>query len=225
MSLIDIAKKMRDDIVVNMSKVSREHDEAAEKSIKDRLNAELNFEKSDRFYGKKNKETGQVDHLTVREISNGDDKYAVKDLLYSYHYDGRTDIWQYGIRVEDKDVSVREFSVTKDGKTSSFVLKKEDGSYQEHGDSNGSGDFYYGVAKSTEYKDKNFSVPSDLDISDTNAIRYHFKNHKFIAHFLDKYVIVTPDERKSYKEYAKAQDKAFALQKSKQDKLHGKVND
>ncbi|MBQ9271834.1 MAG: hypothetical protein IJ218_06195 [Alphaproteobacteria bacterium] len=225
MGVIDMARKMRDEIIINMSKVSREHNESEENSIRERLNAELNFDREDRFSKNNNKEKGQVDSISVRDISNGDDKYSVKDLLYSYHYDGRTDAWQYGIRVEDKDVSVREFSVTKDGETTSFVLKKEAGNYQEHGDSNDSGDFDYGVAKFSEFKDKHINIPSDLDLSNTNAIRYHFRNNKFISHFLDKYVIVTSDERKSYKEYAKEQDKLFALQKSKQDKLFGKVNE
>lgn len=225
MSLIDIVKKMRQSTVEHMSKVSREHDETKEIVLRDELFAKLNFEEPDRFTGKNNREKGRVNRLKIREITNGGDKYSVKDLLYSYHYDGRTSVWQYGVRIEDKEVSVREFSATKDGKTASFVLKKEDGSYHEHGDSNDAGDFYYGTANFSEYSNGRFSVPYDLDISDTNAVRYHFRKHKEIAHFFDKYVIVTPDERKAYKEYAKAQDNALALQKSQQDRLSGKTNE
>lgn len=219
MSLIDVAKKMRDDIVISMSKVSQKHDEEKEKLIREEFDAKLNYDKPDPFTQKNNKKTGQIDDIKIREISNGDDKYSVQDLLYSYRYDGRTSVWQYGFRIEDKDVNVREISVTKDGKTSSLILKKENGKYHEHGDSRDSGDFYDSTAKFSEYARESFSIPSDLDLSDTNAIRYHFRNDKKIAQFLDKYVIVTPDERKSYKEYAKEQDKAFAIQKSQRDKL------
>ena len=43
------------------------------------------------------------------------------------------------------------------------------------------------------------------DLNDINAVRYELKDNKEIAYFLDKFVIVTPEERKNYQEYADAQ--------------------
>lgn len=53
------------------------------------------------------------------------------------------------------------------------------------------------------------------DINDINSIRYQLgKDHgwynnkaKQLAHFIDKFVIVTPEERKAYKEYAAKLDR------------------
>ena len=217
MNLTERLMKLRDDVIINMSKVSCGHISAEEKQIKDELNAKLNYDEPDRFAKQNNRSIGQVDSLTIREISNGKDRYYVKDLLYSYHYDGRTDAWQYGIRIENKDVEFREFSVTKGKKTSTLTLKKAKGNYQEHGDSRDSGNFNYCTETFSEYSAGIIFIPNDLDLRDINAIRYQFRNDKGIAHFLDKYVIVTPDERKSYKEYAKKQDKLYVLNKAKQD--------
>lgn len=210
---MDIVDKMHEKIVLSMSKVSCEHIVSEEKRIKQELNSELNYDEPDRYAKSNNKKSGKVEGITVREISNGKDKYIVKDLLYSYHYNGRTDLWQYGIRVEDKNARVRDFSVTKDGKTDTLVLKKVKGHYQEYGDSSGSGEYSYSKAR---FSNGDIPIPSNLDLSDINAIRYHFKNIKWVAHFLDKYVIVTSAERNAYEKYAKQQDKILAMQKSKE---------
>ncbi len=220
MSIIERLKKIKNEVIESRSKVSCEHITSEEKRIKDKLNDELNYNEPDQFARhNNNKSDGQVDKIAVREISNGEDKYSVEDLLYSYHYEGRTDAWQYGIRVENKDVEVRKFSVTNGEKTSSLIFRKEKGDYQEYGDSRNSGNFNDCTVEFSGYSSRSISIPKDLDLKNVNAIRYQFRNDKIIAHFLDKYVIVTHDERKSYKEYAKERDKAFVLQKSKQDKL------
>lgn len=223
MSLIDKLKKFRNDIIVNMSKVTCEHIPSEEMRIKEELNTKINYDEPDRFSKQNNKSNGQVDHIKVREVSNGEDKYSVNDLLYSYHYDGRTDAWQYGIRVENKDVQVRKFSVANGEKTSSLVLKKVKGNYQEYGDSKDSGNIEYCSRNFSEYS-KTTYIPDSIDLTNVNAIRYEFRKDKEIAHFLDKYVIVTPDERKSYKAYEKEQDKLFVQNKVKQDKLFDRVN-
>lgn len=223
MNITERLKKLRDDVIISMSKVSCGHISTEEKRIKDELNAKLNYDEPDRLTKQNNKSRGQVDSLTIREISNGEDRYSVKDLLYSYHYEGRTDAWQYGIRAANKDVEFREFSVTKGEKTSTLTLKKEKGSYHEYGDSQDSGNFNHCIRTFSEYSAGTVSISNDLDLKDINAIRYQFRNDKKIAHFLDKYVIVTPDERNSYKEYAKEQDKLYVLDKAKQDKLLGRA--
>lgn len=43
------------------------------------------------------------------------------------------------------------------------------------------------------------------DVDNINDIRYRLRGYEELSHFLDKYVIVTPEERQAYKEYEAAQ--------------------
>ncbi len=78
------------------------------------------------------------------------------------------------------------------------------------------------------FDDRRIRVDLDArtDIYDTNAIRYQIKDNKEMANFFDKFVIVTPEERKyeSQKEQEAAllkkqqeQEKRAAQRKAKQD--------
>ena len=206
MGIMDRLEQVRDKVIADMSKVSCEHITAEEDRIRAKENLGLNYNVPDRFCKKNNVKVGQVDDLQVREITNGKDVYTVKDLQYTFHFEGRTSAWQYGVRIEEKDVQARDIEVTQGDKKISLHLVKQEGIYHEHGDSNDTGDFRGAGASFSEYSGKSMSVPFGLDLTNINAIRYHFKDDKKIAHFLDKFVIVTEQEKKAYKQYAEKQD-------------------
>lgn len=56
------------------------------------------------------------------------------------------------------------------------------------------------------------------DIYDTNAVRYQIKDNKELANFFDKFVIVTPEERKAYQDYEARQEREAALQAKRQER-------
>ena len=138
MSLKERLEKLRNKIVVNMSKETRknypEEEERIIKSFMDKSNYE-----QPAFPNHTNKSKGQVEYVNVSEISNGKDKYIVKDVLYSQHFEGVASIWQYGARIDNKDLQIREISVQHNDKTFEFNLIKENGTYHEEGDSNSKG--------------------------------------------------------------------------------------
>lgn len=55
-------------------------------------------------------------------------------------------------------------------------------------------------------------LDAGTDIYDTNAVRYQIKDNKELANFFDKFVIVTPEERKAYQDYEARQEREAALQ-------------
>lgn len=202
---MDFSKKyneIKDQIVIGMSKVSRDHIETEEQRLEQKITSDINYENV-HWTNVKCSSRGKIDNLSVREISNGKDKYSVEDSLFSYHYDGVTSCWQYGVCVEDKDCEVRNITVSKGGNKTSLSFKREKGSYQERGDSSDHGEVNTFRAK---FKDREINVPADLDLTDINAIRYHLQDNKNIAYFLDKYVIVSPQEKETYRKYAEAQE-------------------
>lgn len=212
---MDFVKRNMDEVIyagrddANASFVSShpelEHEE--EQKARKELYSELNYDKEHWSTKKHNIKTGDIDFIKIRKISNGENKYKVKDALYSYHYSGVTSVWQFGVCAEDKDVTERRFSILKDGKEEVVTFKKEKGTYEEHGDSRDSGQLNNFNAIYTEWNDnqKFIPIPEDLDLSDTNAIRYELRNNSVIAHFMDKYVIVKPEEKQSYLDFVKSQ--------------------
>ena len=50
-------------------------------------------------------------------------------------------------------------------------------------------------------------MDAGTDIYDTNAVRYQIKDNKELANFFDKFVIVTPEERKAYQDYEARQER------------------
>lgn len=69
------------------------------------------------------------------------------------------------------------------------------------------------------------SGSQSIDINDINSIRYQLRKHDDIAHFLDKFVIVAPEEKKAYNMYnyfqgiRKKLTEKDAVQKSKEEFL------
>ena len=69
------------------------------------------------------------------------------------------------------------------------------------------------------FDDRRIRVDLDArtDIYDTNAIRYQIKDNKEMANFFDKFVIVTPEERKAYQKYESQKEQEAALLKKQQE--------
>lgn len=68
---------------------------------------------------------------------------------------------------------------------------------------------------------------NDVDISDINAVRYQLEDDKDedlkkLGMFIDKYVIVTPDERKAYEEYKAQRDNENILKKARMKSINSK---
>ena len=61
-------------------------------------------------------------------------------------------------------------------------------------------------------------LDAGTDIYDTNAVRYQIKDNKELANFFDKFVIVTPEERKAYQDYEARQEREAALQAKRQER-------
>ena len=120
-------------------------------------------------------------------------------MLYSGHFEGVASIWQYGARIDNKDLQIREISVQHNDKTFEFNLIKENGTYHEEGDSNSKGaiDKCYAYFLGEYYP----KVPKNIDLSDINSIRQAFDNNREIAYFLDKFVIVNNEEKEAYKNH------------------------
>lgn len=68
---------------------------------------------------------------------------------------------------------------------------------------------------------------NDVDISDINAVRYQLEDDKDedlkkLGMFIDKYVIVTPDERKAYMEYKAQRDNEDILKQARMKSIKSK---
>ena len=68
---------------------------------------------------------------------------------------------------------------------------------------------------------------NDVDISDINAVRYQLEDYKDeeakkLGMYIDKYVIVTPEERKAYKEYKAQKDNENILKKTRMKSIKPK---
>ena len=61
-------------------------------------------------------------------------------------------------------------------------------------------------------------LDAGTDIYDTNAVRYQIKDNKELANFFDKFVIVTPEERKAYQDYEARQEREAALLAKRQER-------
>ena len=240
MSLIDKAKQMRNSIIADMSEVTKEHLPEQEKiraqEIKNSVDNDhlsitkkyyyLNWQERHYIVPSGASEIN-VQDVSVREVSNGGDKYMVGNDVFSFKKQGKH------LNSSDRDTIMfniecvnRQFSASKNGKEETLFLTHVKGqeTYADFSETKykAGKTFQVDYVKASLNNGEFFNIPNSVDLTNINAVRYHLRNNKEAAHFLDKYVIVTPDERKSYKEYAKEQDKAFVLQKSKQDKSFGK---
>ena len=158
--------------------------------------------------------------MKTREILTKEGKYKVEDAIISpYHFSGRTSSWQYGSRYEDTEISARKITVSKGDESQSFVFEKKEGTFYEVGDSSDKGKvsecYLYYSAPNWMGHDKGHFVhlPMDIDFTDINALRYAVREDKSASHFLDKFVIVTPKEKRLYMKYAKPRDEAEAEKK------------
>lgn len=198
MGVEDRIEKLRNRFVVNMSQKTQKNRQEEERMTKEFLDR-YNYERQG-FPDHINKSKGQVDYINVSEISNGKDKYIVKDALYSIHYEGVASRWQYGAQIANKDIQMRDISVQHNDEIFHFTLKKENGTYYNEGDSDDKGNIDICSANfiDTYYPD----VPKDIDLSNINSIRQFFDGNREIAYFLDKFLIVSKEEKEAYKKHS-----------------------
>ena len=64
----------------------------------------------------------------------------------------------------------------------------------------------YVPKKELKFKHSTFELNPKTDINDLNSIRYQMRNNPEVAHFMDKFLIVSPKARMSYLKYKKEQD-------------------
>jgi len=123
-------------------------------------------------------------------------KKAVTPSAY-YNFLGKTE------QKVEKEASVRKI---KNGKDDYFMA---DGTTRLRRQ------IFFGIY----FDDRRIRVDLDArtDIYDTNAIRYQIKDNKEMANFFDKFVIVTPEERKAYQKYESQKEQEAALLKKQQE--------
>lgn len=144
------------------------------------------------FLGKN--ETTIIKDATVRKIRNGKDVYFTADGLASLK-------WKrlFGDpRIVDPAVvqcTMRNFAVVHNGKPSSVTLVHN--KTITEGDKTVAPYEVVFDGKSTWYPTEKF------DINDINSIRYALRNDEKASAFLDKYFIVTAQEKANYYQYAK----------------------
>ncbi len=171
----------------------------------------------------------------VRTIANGKDRYTVEKksdqkICSIGHGDPRmydptiANETSISFKVTDNAEHIKTLRIVK-----REVVEQGDGDIIKCGVSFGSADWYGLVA-----------LDDNTDINDINAIRYQLgksdkEGSKEMAHFLDKFVIVTPEERKAYKKYedemnrkeleaqrAKKHEKRLALRAEKEQARQAK---
>lgn len=224
---------MYNNIVANMSEVTKEHLPEQEKIREQEINDSVEqgfFIQGRSYVNTCGASEINVQEVTVREVSNGNDKYLVDDDTFSYkkhgtwHDSSNRDIIYFGI-----ECLTRQFTASKGDKKMTLSLTNVKGKeeYDDVSESERNAGKSYDLDHvEIRFNGKKVTVADKRpDLTDINSIRYQLRNDKEVAHFLDKYFIVTNKERSAYKAYAKYQDKLFALEKSKNDKLFNKVND
>lgn len=239
MTLIDKVKSLRNDVIANMSKVTKEHlpeqEEARRREIiysahdyKTVLSSKYHLGRQERNHIVPSRAIN-IQDVSAREISNGSDKYLVINDVFSHKKQGVSyDSSDRNISTFDVECVSRQVTVSKDGKKETLFLAHVKGQ-ESYADASESKELAGKTVKldyvKAKLNDTILNVSNKVDLTDINSVRYHLRNNKEAAHFLDKYVIVTSDEKKAYKNYAKQQDKEFALAKSKQDQLSAKVQE
>lgn len=136
----------------------------------------------------------------ARIIENGDDKFIVSDVITN------------GSRSVGND---RDFDATRfDFECRIFTVKDGNGHCEslsiQIAEVTHKGDIpvdHNRVWFNPIFKDISKDLKHDCnDINNLNHIRYCLKDSPEASYFLDKFVIVTPEERQAYQEYAAPQD-------------------
>lgn len=147
---------------------------------------------------------------SVRKIKNRNDDYFVADGATSL----RRQIFFGDPRMSDPalvDTTFRHIAVMYQDKIVSVSIAANN--TIEEGESKVS-DRYISLDDSYN----SVELDAGTDIYDTNAVRYQIKDNKELANFFDKFVIVTPEERKAYQDYEARQEREAALQAKRQER-------
>lgn len=143
----------------------------------------------------------------ARIIENGEDKFIVSEgletglnKLFAYDYQHRY------FTVKDEDGNSKSLDI---------IVRKKKYPYEEYYKDLALNSFYLGPTKENIEFETNMTgniyeryigSQKDLSLNNINVLRYQLKNDMEASYFLDKFVIVTQEERQAYQEYAALQD-------------------
>jgi len=142
----------------------------------------------------------------ARIIENGEDKFIVSEGLET----GLNKLFAY-------DYQHRYFTVKDEygnSKSLDIIVRKNASLYRDEYRL-ALNSFYLGPTKENIEFETNMTgniyeryigSQKDLSLNNINVLRYQLKNDMEASYFLDKFVIVTPEERQAYQEYAALQD-------------------
>ena len=151
-------------------------------------------------------QSGKDTYTTKQSYSEGEDEY--------YGTGGPMDAISTEYKFKNRRFEVKD----QDGNSESLTVEKRNITYE------GDREVYDSVVYFGE-RDKVLNSKEILyagkDLNNINDIRYQVRNNPKFSYFLDKFFIVTPEEKKSYKQYAKKQDN-IAEQKRRDAKIAAK---
>lgn len=209
MSLKEKIKKLKDNIEIARYKLCpiAETDKfivsQQEKNIIPQIIDYSKFEYSVLLEGMKLSDQWSINELKTQKISNGKDVYFCTvmkgNACVAENRAGSAHPLYYNIdRTETRymvsDGQKTQVMLLRDNK----ILKRGEGSVN--------------LKELVFFGDETVSIPlqNDTDINDINAVRYQLEGANLdknnINKFIDKFVIVTPEQRSTYKEYKKKRD-------------------
>lgn len=182
-----LVEKIKRNIIINMSKVSETNADDAEKiaKVKD-AGIKKNF--AGKHPGKIEKET------EVRKITNGSDTYYTGDGVFTVEYERFFgDPRNYTPATVRS--TIRNFAVLHN-EESAFMSIRQNETLTE------------GYEKVAPYEitlpgEKVMEFSEPIDINNINSIRYAVKDNEKASFFLDKYFIVSQQEKENYAVYKK----------------------
>ncbi|MCM1323516.1 MAG: hypothetical protein NC218_05080 [Acetobacter sp.] len=207
-----------DKIVIRMSKVS---DDNVSSENKEKL---LKIHPQIPNFTPEKKES--IEEPSFRKIKNGSDEYDVVDRTEYLYYGYNNMIVKYGDVFDDFGchhtfILARQITVMHENNEATLCIVKQatssseiqSATYEEYAAKikQQNADMFFN-------KDKNRVECGQIDLNDINAIRYACRKNEKMSYFLDKFVIVTPEERKAYREYAEKMDKVEKIRLQQKQK-------
>ena len=191
-------QKIKNNIIISRSKVSQNTPEDVEELARAK---EAGTTRA--YYNFLGKHPATVEKdAEVRKVTNGRDTYYTADSISSVEWkrffsDPRV------IEPTTVHSTMRRFSVFHNNTSASITIA--------HNQVKIEGDVEVPPYEIT-FDNSTISDPVEkFDINNINSIRYALRGNEQASFFLDKYFIVTPEERKSYAEYKKTRDAQKAM--------------
>ena len=136
----------------------------------------------------------QCGDFRCRQVKNGKDTYYVAEqhMVATWEKSVGDQRERIPSRVETK---VRSFVVKHGDDEMSFVIHDNKIAWEEIEGRTRL------APKLVLFGGKEYKLDSGTNISDINQVRYQLRNYKEISYFLDKFVIVSEEEREAYRKY------------------------